>query len=239
MNIYPAIDLIDGKCVRLSQGAFDNVKVYCEDPFEMAQRFFDMGARYLHIVDLDAARKGVFSNKEVLKKISKIEGLKFETGGGVRSFADIEERLDIGVDRVIIGTKAVTDPDFLIKAIKNYGAERIVAGLDGRKGFASVNGWEKDSTVSILELAKKYADKGLRYVIYTDISRDGMLCGPDISFTKQLVEETGLNIIASGGISSASDVEEACRIGCEGTIIGKAYYEGKVNLEELLARYNT
>lgn len=232
-NIYPAIDMIGGKCVRLKQGDYKQVTTYNDDPKAVACEFAKMGAKLIHVVDLDAAKNGGFNNKEALIKVLSVEGLKVETGGGVRSFEDIEARLSIGVERVIIGTKAVKEPEFVVEAIKRYGAEHIVAGLDGRNGMAATHGWEKESNVSILELAKDYADNGLKYVIYTDISRDGMLTGPDLSFTEQLVKETGLQIIASGGISCEDDITQVKRIGCEGVIVGKAYYEGKVDLKKM------
>lgn len=232
MRLYPAIDIRNGKAVRLRQGSFSDVTVYNDDPLAIAREFLACKAEYIHVVDLDAARLGESVNSEIISRIAKETGLPVETGGGIRTFKNIELKLNAGVKRVIIGTKAVREPEFVGEAVKRFGSDAIVVGLDGRNGLAAVEGWEKESDASIIELAKTFGQMGVKTIIYTDISRDGMLTGPDIEYTERLVNETGLDIIASGGVSSSFDLERLCEIGVEGAIIGKAYYEGKIDLKK-------
>ena len=237
MRIYPAIDIRGGKCVRLRQGLFTDMTVYNDDPVQVALGFKEKGAQYIHVVDLDGALEGYSVNAEVIAEIAKQTGLPVQTGGGIRSLANIETKLKAGVERVIIGTKAVKEPEFMREAIENFGAEHIVAGLDGKNGNAAVAGWEKESGIDIIELALRFKDYGLKTVVYTDISRDGMLTGPDMDYTVRLVEETGLDIIASGGVGSEEDIDRIAEKGVEGVITGKAIYEGKIDLARVLAKY--
>lgn len=237
MRIYPAIDIRGGKCVRLRQGLFDDMTVYYENPVEVALGFREAGARYIHVVDLDGALAGRSVNTEVIANIAKETGLPVQTGGGIRSLRNIEDKLNAGVARVIIGTKAVKEPEFVAEAIREFGAEHIVAGLDGKNGKAAVSGWEKDSDLEIIELAFQLKMYGLKTVVYTDIARDGMLTGPNFEYTQKLVEKTGLDIIASGGVGSAEDIDAIEKAGVEGVITGKAIYEGRINLKEVLAKY--
>lgn len=237
MRLYPAIDIIDGRCVRLKQGSFDDVTVYRDDPAQVAVEFMKQGAEYIHVVDLDGAKKGADVSAPIIRRIVESTGLPVQTGGGIRSIQDIRFKLDTGIARVIIGTMAVKNPEFVRNAISEFGADRIVVGLDGRGGIAAINGWEQQSNSSIVELACSFADMGVKTIVYTDISRDGMLSGPDIEYTSRLVKETGIDIIASGGIGSPKDLAKLDTIGVEGAITGKAIYEGKINLhEEIMKR---
>lgn len=236
MQIYPAIDLKNGQCVRLKQGKFDDVTFYGNDPAERAGQWVKAGATYIHVVDLDGARTGNGENIEAIKKIVQVYNIPVETGGGIRSLRDIDERIKAGVSRVIIGTAAVNNPDLVKEAVKIYG-RKIAVGIDASKGMVAINGWEKISDISALDLCKKMAGYGVKYVIYTDISKDGMMSGPNIESTKELIEKTGINIIASGGITTMADIEKAADIGAEGVIIGKALYQGKLNLKEVINKF--
>lgn len=238
MRIYPAIDIRGGKCVRLRQGVFADMTVYNDDPVKVALDFKEKGAEYIHVVDLDGALEGYSVNSEVISRIAYETGLPVQTGGGIRSLENIEVKLNAGVKRVIIGTKAVKEPEFVKIAIERFGSDAIVAGLDGRNGKAAVSGWEKESNTDIIELALKFKEFGLRTVVYTDISKDGMLSGPDYDYTSRLVRETGLDIIASGGIGSEEDIDRIAEKGVEGVITGKAIYEGKIRLEKVLSKYS-
>lgn len=229
--IYPAIDLLDGQAVRLRQGRYDDVTVYDKDPVALACRFRAAGAEYLHVVDLNAARDGVRAHDHLIGAIARESGLRIQTGGGVRTMAAVESLLDTpGIWRVIIGTSAVRDPAFTRAAIR-YAPDRVVIGLDARNGWVSVDGWTQDSQVSVLDLAQAMKEAGAQTIIYTDISRDGMMVGTAVDGISELVRNTGLSIIASGGIASMADIEAAKAAGASGAIVGKAIYEGKVRLE--------
>ena len=237
MRIYPAIDIRGGKCVRLRQGIFADMTIYNDDPVKVALGFKEAGAQYIHVVDLDGALEGYSVNAEVISKIANETGLPVQTGGGIRTLENIETKLNAGVQRVIIGTKAVKEPMFMKAALEKFGADRIVAGLDGKFGRAAVSGWEKESDFDIIDLALKFKEYGLKTVVYTDISRDGMMTGPDYDYTARLVNETGLDIIASGGVGSEEDIDKIAEKGVEGVITGKAIYEGKIDLKKVLAKY--
>ncbi|MBP5291628.1 MAG: 1-(5-phosphoribosyl)-5-[(5-phosphoribosylamino)methylideneamino]imidazole-4-carboxamide isomerase [Lachnospiraceae bacterium] len=234
MQLYPAIDLKDGKCVRLSQGSFNDVKVYSDSPALAAAHWEGLGATFLHIVDLDGAVKGSSVNREAIKDIGTHISIPFEVGGGVRTLQDIEELLGLGAKRVIIGTKAVEDPDFAAQAVERFGADHIVLGLDARDGKVAVKGWLEDSVRSSEEFCLDMKKAGIRTVIYTDISRDGMLCGPNITNTRKLIDSTGMEIIASGGISCMDDLAELKKAGIPGAILGKALYEGRIDLAKAI-----
>lgn len=235
MRILPAIDLKNGRAVRLKKGNYDDMTVYSDDPVSIAEGFKRMGAEMIHVVDLDGARTGDGINEQMIRRIVDATGLKVETGGGIRSLDNIAAKLEAGATRVIIGTMAVREPEFVGRAIERFGAERIVVGLDGRGGKAATEGWEKDSTTEILELALRFREMGALTVIYTDISRDGMLCGPDLEYTERLVKETGMEIVASGGVGCSEDLRAVERTGAQGVIVGKAYYEGRIDLEREIA----
>jgi len=232
MQLYPAIDMKDGKCVRLTQGLFDNVKVYSDSPGDMAKLWVSKGATFLHLVDLDGALAGKSVNEEAIRTIVRAVEVPVQIGGGIRSREAVEAMLGLGVSRVIIGTKAVREPDFVRALVESYGPEKIVVGIDARDGLVAVEGWEQVSTKRAADLCRQMKGFGVRHVVYTDISRDGMLSGPNVEATKNLTVETGMDIIASGGVSSMEDLQRLCDEGVQGAIIGKALYEKRIDLEE-------
>ncbi len=237
MQLYPAIDIRDGKCVRLTQGKFDQTKVYADSPSEMARLWESMGATFLHLVDLDGALAGRSVNEPAIRAVAEAVEIPIQLGGGIRSRRTVADMLNMGIRRVIIGTKAVEDPEFIRDLIREFGPERIVAGVDARDGLAAVEGWEKVSSLTAAEICARMAACGVRHIVYTDISRDGMLAGPNVAAVRQLTEETGLDIIASGGVSSSGDLEELYRSGVRGAIIGKALYEGRIDLADAVKRF--
>ncbi|MEA5085299.1 MAG: 1-(5-phosphoribosyl)-5-[(5-phosphoribosylamino)methylideneamino]imidazole-4-carboxamide isomerase [Lachnospiraceae bacterium] len=236
MQIYPAIDIKNGQCVRLKQGRFDDMTVYGNDPLGIARKFVAAGATYLHVVDLDGARMGAGYNQDVIKKIIDTFNVPVQTGGGIRTMRDIEERIAIGVSRVILGTTAVSNPEIVKEAVKIYG-EKIAVGIDAVNGRVAIQGWEKVSEVSAIELCKQMKNFGVKTIIYTDITKDGMMVGPNIESTKEIIDATGVKIIASGGISAMMDIEKADQIGSHGVIIGKAIYQGALNLADVINRF--
>lgn len=236
MRIYPAIDLRNGKCVRLTEGRFDKETVFADDPAEMAVKWAKAGAEYLHVVDLDGAVAGESKNLEVIKKIVSAVDIPVQVGGGIRSMQNIEQMLAIGVKRVILGSAAVKNPDLVREACLKY-PDRIVVGIDAKDGYAAINGWENKSAVTAVDLACSMADLGVKTIIFTDISKDGTLSGVNVQATAELAKRSGLEIIASGGVSSLSDIEallkyESCGIG--GCIVGKAIYTGKIFLADAI-----
>lgn len=237
MQLYPAIDMKDGQCVRLTQGLFDNVKVYSQDPGEMARLWVSQGADFLHLVDLDGALAGLSVNEPVIRRIVETVDVPVQVGGGIRSRETVEAMLELGVRRVIIGTKAVKEPEFVKELTKTFGPERIVVGVDAKDGMVAVEGWEKVSQVTALDLCMQMREYGVRHVVYTDISRDGMLSGPNVAATRKLTEETGMDIIASGGVSCMEDLQELFDQGIKGAIIGKALYEKRLDLGEAVRRF--
>ena len=237
MQLYPAIDIKEGKCVRLTQGVFDNIKVYSDSPSQIAKLWVSQGATFLHLVDLDGALAGKAVNGAIIKEIIEAVDVPVQLGGGIRSEEAVKSILDLGVHRVIIGTKAVKEPEFIKVLIERFGPEQIEAGIDAKDGKVAVEGWEKVSTLTAIELCSKMKEYGVRHVVYTDISRDGMLTGPNISATKKLTEEIGMDIIASGGVSCMEDLQKLYEEGIGGTIIGKALYEKRLNLEDAIRRF--
>lgn len=237
MRLYPAIDIKDGKAVRLKKGEFNEVTVYSENPYEIALKFKEAGAHFIHCVDLDGALAGRSVNADAIRKIVESVDIPVELGGGIRSIENIREVLDLGVYRAILGTKAVEDPDFVKEAIDEFGSDRIVVGIDAKDGKVAIKGWESLSEYTAVELALKMKDLGVKTIIYTDISRDGMLTGPNVEQTKKLSDETGLDIIASGGMSRMKDLEDVSNAKIHGAIIGKAYYEKKIDLVEAVNKY--
>ena len=233
MIVYPAVDILDGKAVRLEKGSFDKVTVFNDDPVEAAKNWASGGAEWVHIVDLDGARYGKSCIEDVLKKIASLGSFKVQTGGGVRSLSDIDMRINAGADRVVLGTVAVTNPALVAKACEKYG-DKIAVGVDAKDGYVAVKGWEQVSDVSAIDLCKDMKAYGIKNVIYTDITRDGMMTGPNLTTTKTLIDETGLNVIASGGVSTLNDVKELKKIGASGVIIGVALYNGSIDLTEAL-----
>lgn len=238
MRLYPAIDIKNGQCVRLKRGDFNEVNVYSNNPAEIAKSFEEQGAQFIHVVDLDAALAGHTVNEAVIRSIVETVSIPVQTGGGIRTPKDVETKLNMGLSRVIIGTKAVENPGFVKEMIENFGADKIVVGIDAKNGLVAVSGWETVSEVKAVDLAIRMKDAGVKTIVYTDISRDGMLSGPNFEYTEKMVRETGLDIIASGGVSNLRDLEELQKIDVEGAIIGKAIYENRINLSEALRRIN-
>ena len=238
MRLYPAIDIKNGQCVRLRQGVFDDTTVYANEPYEVAKEFEAKGAKFLHIVDLDGALRGTGANDAALEKIIANVKIPVEIGGGIRTMQDIEHRLNMGVSRVILGTKAVESPDFVKEAVEKFGADRIVVGIDAKDGMVAIKGWETISNADAVTLALSMKDLGVKTIIYTDISKDGMLCGPNFVQTARMVEITGMDIVASGGVSCMNDLIQLEKIGVEGAILGKAIYEKRVDLKEAAARFD-
>lgn len=236
MQIYPAIDIIDGKAVRLSQGSFDDVTVFNDIPADAAKDWVDAGATYIHIVDLDGARYGKTFVIDIIKDIKSKYDIKIETGGGVRTMKDIDDRIEAGASRVIIGTAAVKNPELVKAAVEKYG-DKIAVGVDAKNGMVAISGWEEVSNISAVELCLKMKKYGVNTVIYTDISKDGMMCGPNIESTKDLIEKTGMDVIASGGVSKMEDIENVNNINAAGVIIGKALYNGALELKEVIDKF--
>ena len=234
MNIIPAIDLLGAKAVRLLKGDYDKVTVYSDDPAAVAESFEAAGAKYLHVVDLDGAKDGTTANFETIKKIIGKTNLSVEVGGGIRTLDRVKKYIDIGVDRVIIGTAAVTDPDFLTEAVRLYG-EKIVVGVDIKDGFVAIKGWTEVSALSCNDFCAKLQSLGVNTIICTDISKDGMMSGTNRELYRELYDKFALNIIASGGVSSVDDVAALSEMGLFGAIVGKAIYTGAIDLSEAIA----
>lgn len=232
MIIYPAIDIRDGKCVRLTQGDFSKEKVYFEKPEEVARMWEKKGAKILHIVDLDGALEGRSKNIHVIKKIVKNVNIPLQLGGGIRSIQAISELINIGVDRVILGTKALQDRNMVKEALDLYG-DKIVIGIDAKEGYVAIDGWTRTSNVRLTDFALDMEIMGVKSIIYTDITKDGMLQGPDFAGIAQLQDRVNIDIIASGGVRSTEDVKRLCKMKVAGVIIGKALYEDKISLEEI------
>lgn len=237
MQLYPAIDMKGGKCVRLTQGLFDQVKVYSDTPADMAKLWVSEGATFLHIVDLDGALAGRSVNEAAIRAIVESVQVPIQLGGGIRSAEAVQYMLDLGITRCIIGTRAVQQPEFIRDLIGQFGAERIVVGVDAKDGMVAVEGWEKVSSLTAADLCLQMKEYGVKHIVYTDISRDGTLTGPNVAATRALTELTGLDIIASGGMSCMADLEALHANGIQGAIIGKALYEKKISLPEAVARF--
>ena len=233
MTIIPAIDIIDGKCVRLSEGDYNRMTTYSDDPIEVAKKFEANGITHLHLVDLDGARTKQIVNHKVLEKISSQTSLIIDFGGGVKSDEDIAKAFDSGAQKVTGGSVAVKDPERFISWIERYGPERIILGADCKNRIIAVNGWKEQSTVDVLEFIKGYEANGIQEVVCTDISKDGMLKGPSTTLYKELLANTSVDLIASGGVSSMEDLVQLKEIGCAGAIVGKAIYEQRITLQEL------
>lgn len=236
MQIIPAIDLIGGKCVRLSQGDYSSKKEYHDDPLEMAKRFEGAGIQRLHLVDLDGAKAKKIVNGEVLQRITSGTILKVDFGGGIQSNEEIDKAFEFGAKQVTGGSIAVKNPELFGGWITRFGADKIILGADAKNRKIAVGGWEETTSVDLIPFIKGYVAKGISYVICTDVAKDGLLQGPSTDLYKEILEDIpGVKLIASGGVSSVKDLEELEKIGVYGTIVGKAYYEGRVTLEELAA----
>ncbi|MED4037201.1 1-(5-phosphoribosyl)-5-[(5-phosphoribosylamino)methylideneamino]imidazole-4-carboxamide isomerase [Niallia taxi] len=235
-TLYPAIDMRGGKCVRLLQGDYDKETVYGDSPFDMAKSFADQGAEWIHMVDLDGAKDGKRVNDLFVIEAATKLGVSVQIGGGIRTEEDIAHYLENGVTRVIIGSIAISNPDFAIEMIKKYGSA-IALGIDAKNGFVATHGWIETSETQAVDLGKRFADAGAENFIFTDIATDGMLSGPNVSAVRELAAVTKQNVIASGGVSSLADLaalKQYAADGVAGAIIGKALYEGRFTLREAL-----
>lgn len=233
MRIYPAIDIKDGKCVRLLRGSFDDVTVYGDNPAEMAKKWESQGGEFIHVVDLDGALKGHGVNAEVIKSICNAVSVPVQTGGGIRTMEDIETKLACGLNRIIIGTKAVSDRDFVKKAVEKYG-DKIVIGIDAKDGMVAIEGWEKTSEFKAVEFSRMMAELGVKTIVYTDIATDGTLAGPNVAAMQEMVDSVHVDVIASGGIGSIEHIKALLPTGVEGVIVGRALYTGSVDLTEAI-----
>ena len=233
MKIIPAIDIIDGKCVRLSKGDYDTKKIYNENPVEVAKEFEDFGIQYLHLVDLDGAKAKKIINQKVIENIAKKTNLIIDFGGGIRSEEDLQKAFDSGAKKVTLGSVAVVNPELCLAWLEKFGAEKLILGADCLDRKIKTSGWLENSETDVVDFIKEYQKKGFREVVCTDISKDGMLQGPSTALYQEIIENSTIELIASGGISNIEDVQKMKEIGCAGTIIGKAIYEGRISLEDL------
>lgn len=234
MRIIPAIDIIDGKCVRLQQGDYSLKTVYNENPVDVAKSFEDAGMTHLHLVDLDGAKAGKVVSWTVVERITSRTNLRVDFGGGIKTEEEITRLLDLGICQVNLGSIAVKRPDIIGSWIKQFGAEKIILSADVKLEEISINGWQDNSSINILTFLKDYVQRGIEHVTCTDIGTDGMLTGPNIELYKKiLLTFPQLHLIASGGVSNMEDLEELRRIGADGAIVGKAIYEGKISLDDL------
>jgi phosphoribosylformimino-5-aminoimidazole carboxamide ribotide isomerase len=238
IEIIPAIDLMDGKCVRLTHGDFARRRTYSDDPVEVAKAFEDAGLTRLHVVDLDGAKSGIPANLHVLEQIARATELRIDYGGGIKTDDDIKWVFDAGAEFVNIGSIAVNEPELFFEWIAAYGSESILLGADVRDGMLAINGWQTDTDFEILAFLRKYYSHGVEQAFVTDIGKDGALQGPAFELYGEIISEiSDLKIIASGGVSSLNDIDQLEKIGCSGVIVGKAIYEGRVTLDEL-AKYS-
>lgn len=234
IELIPAIDLIDGKCVRLTKGDYDQKTIYNEDPVSQAMEFQSLGLRRLHIVDLDGAKSKHIVNDAVLKAITQATDLIVDFGGGIKSTEDIEKAFMAGAHMVTIGSVAVTEPELFMGWLRKYGAEKIILGADVRNGMVSINGWKEDSSEALLPFLEKYISAGVRNVLCTEISKDGTLAGPATElYRKVMAQYPHLHLIASGGVSCNADIQQLDENGIPAVVFGKAYYEGKIDIKEL------
>jgi len=239
MTIYPAIDLRNGRCVRLFQGKADQETVYFENPAEPARSWKEAGASHLHVVDLDGAFAGASANLDAVRSILQVEGLKVQLGGGMRDETAIEKALDLGLSRVIIGTRACEEPGWIGSLVEKFGSEKIVVGIDAKDGLVATKGWVETTKTEAIELAKNLQSMGLRWIIHTDVATDGAMKGPNLDAQKKMADAVPeCQVIASGGVTKETDVDDLRSLSSdhpnvEGVIIGKALYEGTVNLQNL------
>jgi phosphoribosylformimino-5-aminoimidazole carboxamide ribotide isomerase len=233
MRIIAAIDIIDGNCVRLTKGDYNAKKVYNEDPLEVAREIEDNGLKYLHLVDLDGARNKRIINYRILERISAKTGLSIDFGGGIRSDEDLRIAFNCGASQVTGGSIAVRSPSVFLDWLVIYGPDKIILGADSRNRQVAINGWSENSGEDIIDFISGYASKGVKYSICTDVEKDGTLKGPSTELYKKIIASVKISLIASGGISSIKDLETLADTGCEGAIIGKAVYEGKIKLKDL------
>lgn len=236
IELIPAIDIIDGKCVRLTKGDYGQKKVYNDDPVAQAKEFEKLGMKRLHVVDLDGAKAKHVVNVDVLRGITATTGLKVDFGGGIKSDDDIEKAFAAGASLVTIGSIAVSQPDTFMRWLDRYGADKVILGADVRNGLVSINGWKEDTSEKLLPFLARYVKAGVKNVLCTEISRDGTLSGPSTDLYREVMEAfPGIHLIASGGVGRNEDIIELDEAGIPAVVFGKAWYEGKINLEELKA----
>lgn len=234
MRIIPAIDIIDGKCVRLTKGDYNTKKVYNENPLEIAKAFEGAGIQYLHVVDLDGAKASSIVNYKTLEQLATKTNLKIDFGGGLKSDEDLKIAFESGANQITGGSIAVKKPDIFKNWIQSYGSDKIILGADCKNEKIAVSGWLEESDLNVIPFISKYQSKGIDYVICTDISKDGMLEGPSFDLYKRILSEvSSIRLIASGGISEFDELPKLAEMGCEGVIIGKAIYENRISLKEL------
>lgn len=233
MKIIPAIDIINGKCVRLTKGDYGTQKIYNNNPVEVAKQFEYAGIRHLHVVDLDGAKSGTIVNHKILNAIATGTNLKIDFGGGLKTNEDVQKAFDNGAAQITAGSIAVKEPETVYKWIATYGVKNIILGADCRNRRISINGWQEESTIDVVSFIKGYENKGIKTVICTDIEKDGMLGGPSNALYLEILTSTAINLIASGGVSSLKDLYRLKEIGCKGAIVGKAIYEGNITLKEI------
>ena len=234
MRIIPAIDIIEGKCVRLSKGDYDTKKIYNENPLEVAKSFEAHGIEYLHLVDLDGAKSSQIVNYKVLEQIASKTNLKIDFGGGLKSDSDLKIAFESGACQITGGSIAIKQPEVFKSWIQQYGADKIILGADAMNEKVAISGWLEESNKEVIPFIQNYQQEGIQYVICTDISKDGMLEGPSFELYQRILEQTkDLKLIASGGISTFDELPKLAELGCEGTIIGKAIYEGRISLKQL------
>ena len=233
MRIIPAIDIIEGKCVRLTKGDYQTQKIYNENPVEVAKAFADHGIEYLHLVDLDGAKSNHIVNHKVLENIAGQTPLAIDFGGGLKTDQDVKIAFESGANQVTAGSIAVKQPEVFLKWLATYGPEKIILGADVKGEFIATNGWLETSKLKLFDFLSQYQARGVVYSICTDISKDGMLMGPSFDLYQQILSKTQLRLIASGGISKFEELPQLRDLGCEGTIIGKALYENRISLQQL------
>jgi phosphoribosylformimino-5-aminoimidazole carboxamide ribotide isomerase len=234
MIVYPAIDIRGGKAVRLVEGDYDRETVFDADPVDAARRWVDNGAEWIHIVDLDGARDGQRLNANVIQRIRDAVGCKLQLGGGIRTMEDVNAVAALGIDRIVIGSAAVTNPELVIEAVRKLGTG-VAVGLDARDGMLATQGWREQTDVRAVDAAKHFATEGVEHVIFTDIRRDGRLQGPNLEALQEMIESVPVNVIASGGISSIEDIAAVNRLGAAGVIIGAALYHDRISLTDALS----
>ncbi|ENG5659552.1 1-(5-phosphoribosyl)-5-[(5-phosphoribosylamino)methylideneamino]imidazole-4-carboxamide isomerase [Flavobacterium psychrophilum] len=234
MRIIPAIDIIDGKCVRLSKGDYNTKIIYNENPLEVAKKFEAHGVQYLHLVDLDGAKSSQIINYKILEKIASQTALKIDFGGGLKSDNDLRIAFESGANQITGGSIAVKNPEVFNEWIIKYGADKIILGADANNEKVAISGWLEESKEELIPFIQNYKNQGIEYVICTDIAKDGMLAGPSFNLYAKILSETkGIKLIASGGISTFDELPKLAQLGCEGTIIGKAIYENRITLKQL------
>ncbi|MCP4441474.1 MAG: 1-(5-phosphoribosyl)-5-[(5-phosphoribosylamino)methylideneamino]imidazole-4-carboxamide isomerase [Aureispira sp.] len=234
LNIIPAIDIIDGQCVRLTEGDYNQKKVYNNNPVEVAKAFEDAGFEYLHVVDLDGAKAKHIVNQAILEQIATATNLTIDFGGGIKTTQDIQLALDSGANQVTVGTIAAQQPTLFLEWLDYYGNEKLILGADVKEGYIATHGWQQSSEYTLVDFLTMYIQKGVKYVICTDVSKDGNLQGSAVGLYQELMQQfPELKLIASGGVSSIEEIQQLQNIGCYGAIVGKAIYEQKISLEQL------